>query len=259
MKAFAPLAALAALLATPALAAGPALAVEGTDFVLTTPQGRLTSVEMEGVEIDLELAGQTVTVRIAKAAPDTENPRVVLLELQAKDAAGQWRPLCDADAHGRQAGFPVAGKWAADGTYIKDPNAWFLTCTSGSQGKCILWGYDPWGQDNRGRPLDRHYQACQHMTRADYDGRGAPHTRDGTALDMQDDIGLQTWESTTDPEFGFEAGWGPDGAVCVARTRWPDLLKLEDLHRAAPALAGPCAPDSARAKGALIFTRVKIR
>ncbi|HYE44173.1 MAG TPA: ADYC domain-containing protein [Caulobacter sp.] len=248
-----------ALVAVPALAAEPVLTVEGSDFVLTTPDGRLTSADMAGVELDLELEGTPLTLRIASATPAEGQPHVLLLDLQVRGADGKWAPLCDADAYGRRLGFPVAGRWAPDGSYIRDPNSWFLTCTSGSQGKCILWGYDPWRQDKAGRPLDRHYQACQQMVRADYDGRGEPHTRDGTTIDMQDDIGLQKWDSVGDPEFGFEAGWGPDGAVCVARTRWPDLLKAEDLWKANPRLAGDCTPETARAKGALLFTRVKIK
>ncbi|MDB5470394.1 MAG: hypothetical protein JWR84_1954 [Caulobacter sp.] len=248
------------LLASPALAAPPPdLKVERTGFVYTTPEGVLRSPDLVGAEFDMVMDGQDVTVRIDSVTPSEEQPGVLLHDFQLKHADGTWAPLCDKDAYDRALGFPVAGRWTEDGQYIKDPTGWFLTCTSGSQGKCILWGYDPWGQDAAGRPLDRHYQACQHMVRADYDGKGAPHTRNGTAIDMQDDVGLQKWESAADAEFGFEAGWGVDGATCVARTRWPDLLTAEDLWKASPKLAGPCTPDRARAKGALIFTRVKIR
>jgi hypothetical protein len=254
------IAAVLALLATPVLAAPPPdLRVERTGFVYTTPDGVLRSPDLVGAEFDMVMDGQDITVRIDSVTPSKEQAGVLLHDFQLKHADGSWGPLCDKDAYGRGAGFPVAGRWTPDGQYIKDPASWFLTCTSGSQGKCILWGYDPWGQDSQGRPLDRHYQACQHMVRADYDGKGQPHTRDGTSIDMQDDVGLQKWDSVGDAEFGFEAGWGVDGAVCVARTRWPDLLKVEDLWKANPGLAGACTPETARAEGALMFTRVKIR
>lgn len=253
-------AALAAAFAMPAFAAPPPdLKVERTGFIYTTPEGVLRSPDLVGAEFDMTMDGQDITVRIDSVTPSKEQAGVLLHDLQLKQADGTWKPLCAEDAYGRRAGFPVAGRWTEDGQYIKDDKNWFLTCTSGSQGKCILWGYDPWGQDAKGRPLDRHYQACQHMVRADYDGKGEAHTRNGTTIDMQDDVGIQTWDSTVDKEFAFEAGWGPLGAVCVARTRWPDLLAVEDLWKGKPELAGDCTTEIARQKGALTFTRVKIR
>jgi hypothetical protein len=97
------------------------------------------------------------------------------------------------------------------------------------------------------------------MARADYLGRDEPHTRDGTEIDIADVLGLQTHASAKDPSFVFEAGWNAKGAVCVANTRWPDLISRESLAAAAPQLAGPCDEATARAKGALLFTRIKAR
>lgn len=257
-RALTALAAVLAFAASPALAQTPDLTVEGTQFVLNTDEGVLRSADLVGAEMDVEMDGQDLTLRIDSVEPDKEAPSVLLHDFKIKAADGSWQPLCQPDAYGRTAGFPVAGRFEADGTYVKDAASWFLTCTSGSQGKCILYGYNPWGKGPKGEPLDRLYQACQQMVRADYFGDNEPHTKDGTMIDIQDVLGIQVWATLDDKDVGFEAGWGPDGAVCVARTRWPELLTVEALEKAKPGLTG-CDPETAKAKGALLFTRVKIR
>jgi hypothetical protein len=92
--------------------------------------------------------------------------------------------------------------------------------------------------------------------RADYDGKGAAHTREGTEIDIWDIAGVQKPDTLGNPGFRFEAGWAAAGAVCVARTRWPDVLSLKDLLNKAPRLAAkPCDPEEARRRGALLFNR----
>ncbi len=252
------LALLAVLAAWPIAATAAArLTVEGERFVLTTADGRrLTSSELVGAVLDVDGPdGSPATIRIDAVTPAAERAAVLLHALSIRDAGGAWVPLCDADAQGRKAAFPVAGRWEAGGRYIRDPAKWFLTCTSGSQAKCILWGYDPWDP----RPLlAAMYEACQHVARADYDGRGTAHTRNGTAIDIWDSLAIQTPDPKIGDEYRFEAGWGPGGAVCVARTRWADLLPLDVLLASAPRLAAaPCDEAEARRRGAVIFTRIK--
>ena len=89
-----------------------------------------------------------------------------------------------------------------------------------------------------------------------YDERGEAHTQNGTEIDLVDILAIQTHDSLADPQYIFEAGWRPTGAVCVAAARWPDLLLKESLLKAAPILAGPCTEEDARRRGALIFTRI---
>lgn len=236
------------------------VAVEHSVFVLTTADGaRLTSRDLVGSTFEMQIGpNRMAQVRIDGVTPAAERPQVLLHHFSIIDSkTGKARSLCDADAYGRRAGFPVRGTFRDDGSYVPAGNnsdAWLLSCTSGSQAKCVLWGYDPDGRAADGRSLAQWYQACQHVVRADYDGKGVPHTKNGTEVDVWDDAGVQT--SAHDPASTFEAGWGPDGAVCVARTRWPDLLSIEDLHKANPQLAGECTPETAKARGALIYTRV---
>ena len=249
---------LIALAANPALAAK--LSVDGTRFVVTTDDGRrLASEQLVGAVFDMVTPeGVLAKVRIDGVSTAAEARTIVLHNLKTPDAHGAWQPLCDADAQGRRAAFPMAGRW--DGQKFRaERGQWFLTCTSGSQAKCLLWGFDPWQNGPDGRSLAPLYQACQHLVRGDYDGRGTAHTRDGTTVDIWDIYDVQKPDSMGDPAFAFEAGWGPDGAVCVAKTRWADLLPLGVLLASAPHLhAQPCDEAEARRRGAVLFNRSKI-
>jgi hypothetical protein len=53
----------------------------------------------------------------------------------------------------------------------------------------------------------------------------------------------------------FEAAWGPDGAVCVRRTRIPELLSTGELVQRYPQLIGKTGPDCSEAVDALIWNR----
>lgn len=246
------------LLAAPATAA--TLTVEGTQFVLTTDTGtRLTSAQLVGAVLEMTAPdGSPVTARIDAVTPAKERAATLLHTLSVQQPDGSFASMCEADASGRQAAFPVAGHFDARGNYTRAPGKWFLTCTSGSQAKCILWGYDPTAPGPRGENLAPYYQACQNLVRAAYDGRGAAHTRDGTSIDLWDAIGIQIPDTVDDPAYTFEAGWGTAGAVCVAHTRIPDILPLDVLLKSAPQLrASPCDEAEARRRGALIFNRSK--
>ncbi|MFN3513838.1 MAG: ADYC domain-containing protein [Phenylobacterium sp.] len=238
---------------------GPGITVVGTQFLVAQPDGsQLSSPELAGRILDIEGPdGAAVKVRIDSVTPAAERPSVLLHAFSVLDeASGRWRPACIPDAKGRRAGFPVAGAWDARDRYVKDSARWFLTCTSGSQGKCVLWGYDPWSRGPNGEDLAPHYQACQFMARADYDSGGTAFTRDGTVIYMTDAAGVNPRFETGDG-LDFEAGWGPDGAVCIARFRWPDLLTQDAVLALSGRITGPCEEHSASARGGLIFSYLR--
>lgn len=241
--------------------ASAAMAVRETKFEWTTPDARrLGSEDLVGAVMEIrDFDGTILTARLEAVEPALEDPAILLHRFSVRDASGDWKPMCEADAYGRRAGFPVAGRWDARGRYVKDVESWFLACTSGSQGKCILWGYNPFRRSESGADLAPFYQACQHMVRADYEGAGAAHTRNGTRIEMGDIAGVITGPSDGDPAWRFEAGWGPDGAVCVARTRWENLLPTKVLLESRPRLAAaPSDEAEARRRGALLFNRSKL-
>lgn len=235
----------------------PSLAVRHAAFEITTSTGAtLRSADLVGASFDITGDGGGVqALRIDAVAPAAERAAVLLHSFSIKTKEGAWAAMCQPDVQGRQAGFPIAGRWGPDGRFIKDATAWFPACTSGAQGKCILWGYDPWGKGPNGEDLAPYYEACIHMVRADYDGRGAPNTRNGTSIDVWDKAGVQAPGSLQDASYSFEAGWGPTGAVCVAKTRYQDLLPRKVLLESSPHLDGPCDEAAATARGALVFDR----
>jgi hypothetical protein len=238
------------------------LAARGYGFALTMPDGRVVgSRDLVGAVLEIdEPFGSPLTVRIDSVAPSRERADILLHAMSVQNpVTGSWSPLCDADITGRRLAFPVPGRWEKTKRFVKDAGAWFLTCTAGSRGKCILWGYDPWSAGPHGEDLSVYYQACQFMVPADYQGNDVPHTRNGTDIDVWDTAGVQTPDSLSDAAFAFEAGWGTRGAVCVARTRWANLLPLRTLLQSAPGLAAsPCNEAEARRRGALLFNRSRL-
>ena len=134
-----------------------------------------------------------------------------------------------------------------------------LTCTSGAIGKCVRWGYRFFEEGPGTPPLRALHQACVRMARADYGGDGRATTRDGTMIEMYDRFGIQKSDRLV--PMAFEAGWSPDGAVCVAHPRIPENVSLQDLGERYPHLRphlGPtqCTEESAMHDSrALIFNR----
>jgi ADYC domain len=241
------------LAATPAtLCAQTRLTVHGTEFVVTTPDGRsLRSADLIGATLKFRAHGQPLDVTIQGVETDryAVGGRVVLHRFVAKDDSGKLVDLCTPDAGGRSLGFPVPdGRGGFD-----------LTCTSGVVGKCIRWGYRYWEEQPGGPPLRALHRACVHMARADYGGDGSPSTRDGTLIDIHDHFGIQRFDRAV--PMAFEAAWGVDGAICVARPRIAENVSLAQLAERYPHLAprlgpGSCTEDGAmRDPAALLFNR----
>jgi hypothetical protein len=228
------------------------LTVEGTEFVLATPDGgTLRSPDLIGATLKIRAQGRPIEITIQGVEVDryAVGGRVVLHRLVAKDDSGKSVDLCTPDAEGRNHGFPVPdGRGGFD-----------LTCSSGAVGKCIRWGYRHWEEQPGGPPLRALHRACVHMARADYGGDGTPSTRDGTLIDIHDRVGIQRFDREV--RMAFEAAWGVDGAVCVARPRIAENISLAQLAERYPHLAphlGPdsCTEDSAmRDPAAVLFNR----
>jgi hypothetical protein len=199
-----------------------------------------------------------MTVRIDGVARDTSDAdgEIWLHHFSVFDiATGGWRELCQPGPDGTVAGFPVAGSWTSDGRHLRGVSGFTVTCTAGAIGKCVRAGYKQWRKIADESLWDYH-QACVRMLRADYGGDGTGHTRDGILVDFSDRLGIQ--QPAPDPAgraLEFEAAWGPDGAVCVRRTRLPVLLSTKELAERYPHLAGKIGPDCSEAVNALIWNR----
>jgi hypothetical protein len=195
--------------------------------------------------------GKQMPVRIASVEEDAEavGGRVFLHRFVVKDDFGIESSLCTPDASGRSLGFPLPdGKGGFD-----------LTCTSGAVGKCIRWGYRFWEEKPGGPPLRALHTACIRMTRADYGGDSRTFTRDGTMIFFCDRFGVIPCEG--EGAMSFEAAWGENGAVCVARPRIAELASLDQLEARYPHLAQHLGPDicseenAMRDPAALLFNR----
>ena len=234
------------------------LTIEGTSFVLRQDNQVLRSTDLIGAEIDL---GNGQTVRIDAVRIDPDDPDVLLHRFSVKDVASDaWVNPCSPDADGNQEGFPLLGRWADhDASYHADENYFALTCATGAQAKCIRFGYKPWQKRPDGDSMQPLYEACMRMVRADYCGDNQPATETGMLIDVYDASGINAPESG--PDFHFEAGWSPTGAVCVHHTRVQDNLSLEALIKRCPRLAATageaCTEESARQAGAVLFNKSK--
>ncbi|WP_428381731.1 ADYC domain-containing protein [Nevskia ramosa] len=234
----------------------PDLSTEHTAFVLKLADGRvLRGVQMQGAMVHMGIeGGQIASIKLASIIPDPKDPDILRHEFQVQDAQGTWKPACQPNFYGETWGFPIALPEGHPGR----EGAITLTCSSGAVGKCVRFGYKPWAKGPHGEDLMPYHAACVHMVRADYAGDGTAHTKNGTDIDVYDRIGIQQSESGNDSKFGFEAGWAPAGAVCVAHTRWSDLITTAQLFERYPRLARKgCDEATAAAAGALLFNRSK--
>ncbi len=173
----------------------------------------------------LEEQAKSQGYQLSEPELDPQDPdrEVYLYSVNYQDPNNsQWHNLCQPDADNLAKAMLLSGEWDRTGTHI-DNNKVTVACTSGVLAKCVRWGYKPW-QTVVGVSLRDYHQTCTRMARADYCGNGISHTKDGTAIDLYDRLGIQQPESQEDREMIFEAAWGVDGSVLLARTRYPEGL-----------------------------------
>jgi hypothetical protein len=169
--------------------------------------------------------GQPVEVALCGVEPAAEDPEMARYRIEIWNArSATWENPCVATARvPTPRVLAVQGVWDERGARHEVPGRFTFACENGAIAKCIDWGYKPWAEKN-GRSLAELHQACTRMARADYCGDGRSHTREDSPIDMYDGLEVltRTTEATTgwDPEqASFEAAWGPEGALCLARTR----------------------------------------
>jgi hypothetical protein len=223
--------------------------VQGTEFVVTFDDGRtLRSRDLVGTVLDVRFGGRRCgCASLPEADPQDRSGTVWLHTLETKGRDGAWHNFCTAGPYGRRQGFPLAG--GSEGME--------LSCTSGAIAKCVRFGYRRWTEADDGASLAPIHAACVRMARADYGGAGRPWTNYGMCIDVYDDDGVQRPDN--DPGDVFEAGWGPDGAVCVHHARVGENVTLAELETFYPGVRGRtgaiCTEEFARAYGAVIFNR----
>jgi hypothetical protein len=240
----------------------------GTVLQVHLASGRvIAGQDLEGATLALKLPGssdpQRVLIEQVVKDPNDASGDLLLYRMSVLNVATGGRDqVCDADAQGEQWVFPVQGQWDSQGKRLSQAG-FTLTCSSGAQGKCVRFGYKPWRTTPEGVRLDDFHQACVRMVTAAYcDGRGT--TRDGMTIDFYDSLGIQQPENgITAKPLLFEAAWDANGALCVAHTRVPANISLQQLGASCPSLRGrlgeaectEAAARSGRLGRALLFNR----
>jgi hypothetical protein len=140
---------------------------------------------------------------------------------QYVDSTGSWQLACPTDADGRNAAIPLAAMWDEHGARVESTTLFTFACTAGVIAKCYRWGYRPW-VTGYGDLTTTHW-VCTRLARADYCGNGKSHTREGTLINLWDNLPpagpIQT-QGQTPVGMLFEAGWNTSGAVCLSHARW---------------------------------------
>ena len=211
--------------------AGAQLAAEVTDIDGGYVQlaYRIASVTPEAASNDPTGTGNTFLYHLEQWVPDTAS----------------WQPACGADAAGQRVAIPVAATWNHRGDRVESTTHFTFACTTGVIAKCYRWGYRPWLTGYGGASFSDYHQACTRMARADYCGNGTPHTREGTAINVWDRLPAPgpIQRHGLLPPLGmiFEAGWSPQGAVCLSRARWllDSVLSLEIANACPDRLVPP--------------------
>jgi hypothetical protein len=244
---------LIALGAGPALAGQPAVSsivVHGTEIVVELADGRaLRSKDLVGAVLAVRFDGRPAKVKIVDVEPDPidRSGTVWLHTMEVQRSDGGWRNLCNRGPDGRQQAFPLQGM--ASGLDF--------TCSSGAVGKCVRFGYRPWALGPDGKSLAPQHAACVRMFRGDYGGTSEPWTRNGMIIDFYDPQGIQEPGNVADQTF--EAGWSPEGAVCIHHVRVKENATLAMLEEKYPRLKGRtgaiCTEEYARSLGAIVFNR----
>lgn len=239
--------------------AAPKVSIEGSRLRVDYADGTsLSGMQLVGKEIVIGAAGE-IRLRINAITPDASTPDVWLHDISARRADGQWQNVCQSDADGNRLALPVAGYTTANGSFVHDPAKLSITCSSGAQGKCLRFGYRYWMSGPDGQSLLPQFQACLRMVRADYCGDGKSWTENGTGIDVYDDVAIQFPEKKN--PMPFEAGWSPDGAVCIHHQRIANKLAPAALRQQCPRLAAApigdqCSETWARAHGkAVLYNR----
>ena len=233
--------------------------VIGTSLTVVLEGRHRTGPDLIGFTLTVaDDKGIAVDIRIDGAVKGNSGSGIDwLYDLRTQDGAGTWVTYCDAAVGGDRLGFPVAGWTDPSGAFHPSDRAMTFSCIGGAIAKCIRMGYSPWRDDVEDTSRLGQFRACTRMIRADYCGTGESHTKDGTPVNVYDRHSLPKDGSA--PGMSFEAAWGPDGAVCVAKTRWPDLVTLDRLRDAcgeklASRIGPRCTPSIAQElPGALIF------
>lgn len=180
--------------------------LKGAQFNAVDEQGRTLNFQIKDVDLDPK---------------DSEKETYLYTVFYLDSTDSKWKNLCTPDREDVAKAMPLTGSWDKTGAHIESSDIITFGCTSGVLAKCVRMGYKPW-KTVKGTSLRDYHQACTRMARADYCGNGKSHTRDGTPINIYDELGIQ--KKTPHSGMVFEAAWSPEGATFINRPRWFETL-----------------------------------
>jgi hypothetical protein len=163
-----------------------------------------------------------ITDIVEETGYDPTNTDNTYLYSISQNVSGTYQPACPVDGDNRRVAIPISGAWDNQGNRIESSTLFTFGCTTGVIAKCYRWGWRPWLTGYNTNVATVHW-ACTRAARADYCGNGTTHTRDGTWINIWDDIpspGPIQAQGSTPALMVFEAGWSTSGAVCLSHARW---------------------------------------
>ncbi len=180
--------------------------------------------------------GHAVTLRISGLTPAQAPATKWGYYIDFLEDNGNWYPIC-MNQSGPLRAYPLDGTWdfhwgtVGGGSHTDDPTRFTFACEkTGSLGKCVDDGYEPWSTTADGESLAAHHQACVRLLRADFCGDGTSYTKTGKMLNLYDGIGIQ--EDTN--AWQIEAEWDENGARCfTSRNRASVAVPCYDAAAAA--------------------------
>lgn len=190
------------------------------------------SKDLSGVTL-LGLRPSGGTVHLALCAPGAGARHGYRYRLEVyNESSSVWEDACSRDKNVKDPlAYALTGVWdVSTGAHRAAADRFTISCETGVVGKCVKWGYDPAGPARGGASMRDAHQACTRMARADYCGNGTPHTEAGMGIDIEDNLGVQRYDSPGALEL--EATWGPAGATCVSFQR--NGAALADLRAECP-------------------------
>jgi hypothetical protein len=196
---------------------------EVTDWDGATFRGKLRcpNPNLHGAEKHVVVHVTTVAeqnaadVGSSASTPVTVKTPVYTFELQQQDGDPTLAPpsLCRG---GDDVAFPFPGYWDPSSKLVLDPDQFSFVCVKRDAAKCLRLGYSVVEHEDL-------FEACTRMMTADYCGNGKSFTKEKTEVQVWD-VPDHVAQATPNDEVVFEAVWDANGAVCMARTRWPGEL-----------------------------------
>lgn len=217
------------------------MTLNGTSFSGTSNAVPVSGLGFIGAQMTATMpGGSTLQIRIDDIIP-SDDPEILLYDVSSSVDGAIWSPLCLNRAGLPVRSYPLRGSWdesqgtPTGGDHIDAPTQFTFACQGYVIAKCTEIGYKPWDSitecNSTGAcqavSLSYIHQACTRMLRADYCGDGTATTRDGTLIDVADNVGFT---SASMLAWSFEAEWGYDGATCIKNTRWPTIGDEDGLR-----------------------------